>query len=48
MSNLATDIESVVMDPGIAANIPAMQELLNEMDGFKDWNVSVDIELLLR
>jgi hypothetical protein len=37
--NPLTDIESIVMDAQHEANIPALLELLEEMDGLPDWKV---------
>jgi hypothetical protein len=37
--NPLTDIESIVMDAQHEANIPALLELLEQMDGLPDWKV---------
>lgn len=40
MSNPVTDIEALVMDEQSQANLPALQQLLKDMEGFKEWKVS--------
>jgi hypothetical protein len=45
MSNPVVDIESLVMDDVHSANLPALQQLIRDMDGLTEWKASIATSL---